>query len=168
MRNEQKSHDGNNADTVVNMHVNICIQLIKAESDSWVWIGDTITGTYGEAVVGTGTALYIARGTSFYRYRPADDSLVELASPPKPDGKAFKTGTALAWDGNNYVYALYGSATGNSRRWFYRYSTSGNSWEALANTTADQGEGDAIAWVSFDNHIYATKLELNYHRSDLD
>jgi len=34
--------------------------------DSWVWVRDTVTGAYGEAVVGTGTALYIARGTKFY------------------------------------------------------------------------------------------------------
>lgn len=132
------------------------IQPVKAESGSWIWVRDTITGAWGEAVVGTGTALYIARGTSFYRYRPVDDSLVELTSPPKPDSKAFKTGTALAWDGDDYIYALYGAATGDSRRWFYRYSISGNSWEALTNTPADQGEGDAIAWSSLDNRIYAT------------
>ena len=51
---------------------------------------------------------------------------------------------------------MYGAATGDSRRWFYRYSISGNSWEALANTTADQGEGNAITWVSTENCVYAT------------
>ena len=131
-------------------------QLVKAEA-SWVWVRNTVTGAYGEAVVGTGAALYIARGTSFYRYLPADNSFVELASPPKPDGYAFKTGTTLAWDFNDSIYALFGAATGESRRWFYRYSISSNAWEALANTTADQGEGDALTWVGKSyNFIYAT------------
>jgi len=123
---------------------------------SWVWVRDTVTGAYGEAVVGTGKALYIARGTSFYRYLPADDGWTELASPPEPDGYAFKTGTALAWDFGEYIYALCGATTGDSRRWFFRYSISTDSWETLANTTADQGEGNALTWVSVDNCIYAT------------
>ena len=129
----------------------------SSSSNSWVWIRDTITGAWGEAVVGTGDALYVARKSSFYRYRPADDSWTVLAAPPNPDAAdAFKTGTALAWDLGNYIYALYGAATADSRRWFYRYSISGNSWQALANTSYDQGEGDAITWAGLDNRIYAT------------
>jgi predicted secreted protein with PEFG-CTERM motif len=132
------------------------IQSVNAV-DSWVGVRDIITGDYGEAVVGTGAALYIARGTQFYRYLPDDNSWIELASPPDPDADdTFKTGTALAWDSGNYIYALYGAATGDVRRWFYRYSISGNSWEALANSTVDQGEGDAIAWVGVENCVYAT------------
>jgi hypothetical protein len=120
-------------------------------------VKDTVTGAYGEAVVGTGTALYIARGTRFYRYTPSDNRLVELAPPPKPDGDAFKTGTALAWDFGDCIYALFGAATGDSRRWFYRYRISTNSWEALVNTPADQGEGDALTWVGEPyNCLYAT------------
>jgi len=132
------------------------IPYVKADG-SWVWVRDTVTGAYGEAVVGTGDAIYVGRQTSFYRYDPAGNSWTVLAAPPNPDpGDAFKTGTALAWDFSDYIYALYGAATGDSRRWFYRYTISGNSWQALANTTADQGEGDAITWVSLDNCIYAT------------
>jgi hypothetical protein len=125
--------------------------------DNWIWVRNTVTGGYGEAVVGTGDAIYIARKTSFYRYDPADNSWTVLTSPPNPDsGDAFKTGTALTWDFDDHVYALYGAATLDSRRWFCRYSISSNSWEALANTTADQGEGDAMTWVDIDNCIYAT------------
>jgi len=132
------------------------IPYVKADG-SWVWVRDTVTGAYGEAVVGTGDAIYVGRKTSFYRYDPADNSWTALAAPPNPDpDDAFKTGTALAWDFSDYIYALYGAATGDSRRWFYRYSISGNSWQAVANTTADQGEGDAITWVGLDNCIYAT------------
>ena len=132
------------------------VQVVGAEG-SWVWVRDTVTGAYGEAVVGTGTALYIARGTKFYRYTPSNNSFVELAPPPKPDGYAFKTGTALAWDFGDCIYALFGAATGDSRRWFYRYRISTNSWEALADTPADQGEGDALTWVGRPyNCLYAT------------
>ncbi len=133
------------------------IRSVSGSSNSWVWVRDTITGAWGEAVVGTGDTIYVARKSSFYRYQPADKSWSMLTAPPNPDaGDAFKTGTALAWDFGDYIYALYGAATDDSRRWFYRYSISGNSWQALANTTADQGEGDAITWVGLNNRIYAT------------
>jgi len=132
------------------------VQTVTSET-GWVWVRDTITGDYGEAVVGTGDAIYVARGTSFYRYNPIDNSWSVLAAPPNPDSSdAFKTGTALAWDFGDYVYALCGAATGDSRRWFYRYSISSNVWESLANTTADQGEGDAMTWVDIENCAYAT------------
>jgi len=129
---------------------------VVADADYWVWVADTVTGNYGEAIVGTGDAIYIARGDRFYRYNPSSNSLVELASPPAPDGYAFKTGTALAWDFDDYIYALYGAATGESRRYFYRYSISRDYWEALAETPYDQGEGDAITWVESEGRIYAT------------
>jgi len=136
------------------------IQPVESEpgtNGSWVWIRDTSTGAWGEAVVGTGDAIYIARKSSFYRYRPADNDWTVLATPPNPDaGDAFKTGTTLTWDFGNYIYALYGAATDDSRRWSYRYNISADSWEALANTPYDQGEGDAITWVGLDNRIYAT------------
>lgn len=126
-------------------------------SGSWTWIRNIVTGDYGEAVVGTGTAVYIARGVKFYRYAPSSGSWAEMSPPPNPDsGDAFKTGTALAWDFGDHIYALYGAATSDNRRWFYRYSISGNSWDALANTSADQGEGDAMVWVSSESCIYAT------------
>jgi hypothetical protein len=38
-----------------------------------------------------------------------------LAPPPKPDGDAFKTGTALAWDFGDCIYALFGAATGDRK-----------------------------------------------------
>lgn len=133
------------------------VPVVSGAGSSWVWVRDTITGAWGEAVVGTDNAIYIARKSSFYRYHPADNSWTMLVAPPNPDaGDAFKTGTALAWDFGDYIYALYGAATDDSRRWFYRYSISGNSWQALTNTTYDQGEGDTITWVGLDNRIYAT------------
>jgi len=119
-------------------------------SSSWVWVRDTVTGDYGEAVVGTGTDIYIARGNSFYRYRPSDNSFVELAAPPQPDGYAFKTGAALAWEPPaSGIWALYGAATGESRRYFYRYDIAGDFWDRMPDTPVDQGEGDTITFVDF-------------------
>ena len=128
--------------------------IVRATEDSWIWVENTVTGAWGEAVVGTGDAIYIARQMSFYRYHPIN-GWTTLANPPNPDsGDTFKTGTALAWDFGDYIYALYGAATSDSRRWFYRYSISGNSWTILANTTANQGEGDSLTCVG--ESIYAT------------
>lgn len=129
------------------------ILCVKA---SWVEVDDTVTGAYGEAIIGAGDTVYFARGGSFYRYLPTNTSFEELASPPQPDGNAFKTGTALAWDSGDHIYALYGAATGDDRRWFYRYAISGNHWEALENTSVAQGEGDAAVWVESESCIYAS------------
>ena len=85
--------------------------------DSWTWVRDIATGDYGEAVVGTGTALYVARGPEFYRYLPSTNSWSIMATPPNPDDDdTFKTGTALAWDSSDYIYALLGASTGDVRR----------------------------------------------------
>lgn len=64
---------------------------------SWIRVRDTVTGAYGEAVVGSGDAIYIARKSSFYRYNVSDNSWTPPAAPPNPDsGDAFKAGTVLA------------------------------------------------------------------------
>ena len=132
------------------------LRWVKA-TEEWIAVQNTVTGAYGEAVVGTGDAIYIARKISFYKYTPGDDTWIPLTAPPNPDsGDTFKTGTALTWDLNEYIYALYGAATTDSRRWFSRYHIPTDTWEPLANTTADQGEGDAITWVQSENKTYAT------------
>jgi len=132
------------------------VQPVQANY-SWIFVRDTVTGAYGEAVIGTGNAIYVARRNGFYRYNPSDNSWTPLKPPPSFDsGVVFQTGTALAWDFNDSIYALLGAATGKSRRWFYRYRISQDSWEVLANTTAEQGEGNAMTWVGVDNCIYAT------------
>ncbi|MBN1367754.1 MAG: hypothetical protein JW967_07495 [Dehalococcoidales bacterium] len=61
-------------------------------------------------------------------------------------------GGALAYDGNNYIYAL----RGNNSSSFYRYSISGNSWSSMANTPANFGvDGDLVYDGS--NYIYALR-----------
>lgn len=50
---------------------------------------------------------------------------------------AVGAGAALAWDGGDYVYALRGAGTSD----FWRYSLSGDTWEAMASTPAPVGAG---------------------------
>ncbi|MFW6117759.1 MAG: hypothetical protein ACOC6G_04155 [Thermoproteota archaeon] len=107
--------------------------------------------------MGTGDTLYIARRNRFYSYHPTNKSLRWLTPPPNPLGSnSFKTGTALAWDHHDSIYALCGAATGEKRRCFYCYSISSDSWHILANTTFDQGEGNSLAWVDSEKILYAT------------
>ena len=119
------------------------------------------TGGYGEAVVGTGDNIYVARclyatsTPSFSRYDPDADSWTSMSTSGLPSG-AFRSGTALAWDHDKNIYALCGGRySDGSRTLFYRYSISGNNWEQLADTPHAQGAGDAITWSEHDDQVYA-------------
>jgi len=71
---------------------------------------------------------------------------------------AFRNGAALAWDSDDYIYALLGArykAEEDNRSLFYRYSITNDSWERLADTLHGQGAGDAITWSDYDGYIYA-------------
>ena len=109
-------------------------------------------GNYGVAVTGAGESIYIANSTTggvnyFMRYNTVENNWGSLSNPPP----WFKNGTALAWGGGDYIYALfggsYGDHNGKARYYFYQYIISGDSWEQLANTPGPQGAGDAITWV---------------------
>jgi len=114
-------------------------------------------GALGEAVVGTGDSIYVIRAHSigtwnFWLYSPSTDQWTDLAVPPERP----KTGTALAWDGGEYIYALLGASYSDaSRTYFYRYHIPSDSWSALPDTPAPQGAGDALTWCGFDNKLYA-------------
>ena len=86
-----------------------------ASSLDWISMGSSPTrGGYGEAVLGTGDALYIVRcmsaGTrpAFYRFDPRDRTWSEESVVGLPDG-AFRNGTSLAWDRERFIYALAGA-----------------------------------------------------------
>lgn len=131
------------------------------------WSGYSSTpkaGGYGEAVIGTGDHIYVVRcpyATSevyFWRYDPDSDSWVSL-STPCVDGETigiFRSGTALTWDGGDYIYALAGAGYGDpDRRLFLGYSIYDDEWSVLANTPSPQGAGDAVCWSSYNNMLYA-------------
>jgi hypothetical protein len=130
--------------------------------DKWVDKENTPeVGGYGEAVVGTGSYIYVAKclyATStprFWRYDPGADSWANMSVTGLPTG-AFRNGTALAWDNGDYIYALCGARYSDAdRRLFFRYTISTDSWTQLENTPGPQGAGDAITWSGYDGYIYA-------------
>jgi len=121
-------------------------------------------GGFGEAVVGTGNNIYVIRshstGSSYFgEYDPSNDCWTTLkkwgdlsdSDLPRP-----KSGTALAWDSNTYIYVMFGGAQrDNNRKYFYRYNITDNSWAPLTDTPYPQGAGNAITWSGYDNKIYA-------------
>ena len=131
----------------------------------WVKKANTTkAGALGEAVVGTSSNIYIAwcrycnTSPQFWRYDPIEDKWnYSMSNSNLPRG-AFRNGAALAWDSDNYIYALLGARyppKDVNRCLFYRYCVSNNSWEQLADTPHAQGAGDAIAWSGYDGCIYA-------------
>ncbi|MEA2053679.1 MAG: Ig-like domain-containing protein [Candidatus Thermoplasmatota archaeon] len=134
------------------------------QSGEWIPSKNTsFSGGLGEAVVGTGDYIYVMRSYSsgssvFWRYPINNDwekvkqwsDLVE-SDLPRP-----KSGTALAWDHNDYIYVMFGSAGSDiNREYFYRYNITNNSWKRLTDTPHTQGAGDAITWCGYDGYVYA-------------
>ncbi|MEM1689280.1 MAG: hypothetical protein QW623_02290 [Candidatus Hadarchaeales archaeon] len=129
-----------------------------------VWIEKAPTpqpGGYGQALVSVGNYIYIIRcydvldNVHFWRYDPFANEWTEINTSMLPQG-LFRNGTALAWDNENYIYALAGARYQDSNRTiFLRYSIPSNSWEFLENTPGPQGAGDALCWCGYDGRIYA-------------
>lgn len=137
--------------------------MTSAQSLNWISQGTSpISGGYGEAVVGTGDSIYVVKclyassEPIFYRY---DTDLRTWNSEPTdglPIG-AFRTGTALAWDGERYIYALGGARYDDdpNRREFYRYDVILRLWTSLSESPHAQGAGDALTWSGYDSKLYA-------------
>ena len=120
-----------------------------------------VSGGYGEAVVGTGDDIYVARcpyatsTPSFSRYDPDTDSWISMNTSGLPSG-AFRNGMSMVWDRDDHIYALFGGRYSDSNRTlFYRYSITNDVWEQLTDTPHAQGAGDAITWSEYDDHVYA-------------
>ena len=137
---------------------------VTAGGSGDTWAEKTSTpevGGYGEAVVGTGTHIYAAKcmfATSaprFWSYDPGTDTWADVSVQGLPAG-VFRNGTALAWDGDDAIYALTGARYSDAdRRDFYRYTVSTDSWTRLADTPGAQGAGDAVTWSGYDGYTYA-------------
>ena len=119
-------------------------------------------GGYGEAVVGTGEHIYIARcmrnpsAPYFWRFDPSTRIWDESMNVSGLSIGAFRSGTSLTWDNGRYIYALLGGRySDNDRRLFYRYSIPNDSWERLNDTPFPQGAGDALTWSGYDDQVYA-------------
>ncbi len=119
------------------------------------------TGAFGEALTSTGDALWIVRDAtaastpSFWRYDPISDLWEDRDTSTLPDG-VFRNGTALAWDGDQKIYALAGARySDDDRREFWRYDTIGDFWLQIESTLGPQGAGDAIIHCTWDGRFYA-------------
>jgi hypothetical protein len=99
--------------------------------------------------------MYASSTPYFWRYNLTANSWDLMNTSGLPIG-AFRSGTALAWDHNDYTYALLGGRySDNDRRLFYQYSISNNNWDPLLDTPHIQGAGDALTWSGYDEQIYA-------------
>jgi hypothetical protein len=143
----------------------VLLFALAVAQGTWVKRADApVSGGYGEAIVGTCQYIYLVRelyvttAPEFYRYDCQSNSwqsrstngllLIEGDMP-------FRTGTALAWDGGNFIYALAGGrGEDKDRRLFFRYIISKDQWEILEPTPHPQGACDALAWSGFDSKLY--------------
>ncbi|MEM2882578.1 MAG: hypothetical protein QXL35_04980, partial [Candidatus Bathyarchaeia archaeon] len=96
--------------------------MAAAQGGKWVERKPTpYQGGLGEAVVGAGDYIYAIRAHStgrcyFWIYSPSTDAWKTILewNPDDPIPRP-KSGTALAWDGGNNIYALLGAAYGENR-----------------------------------------------------
>jgi hypothetical protein len=157
------------AGVIAGLAILLCVaNSLRVTGQQWTQCSSTQkAGGLGQAVLGTGDHIYVLRGYSsgacqFWRYDPAANSWVTLLewSPlalapfnpiPRP-----KSGTALAWDGDDQIYVLFGGAgTDTERAFFYSYVISTQTWTRLADSPHAQGAGDAMTWSGYDNALYA-------------
>lgn len=146
----------------------VALALTVTASPAWQFVSNSPkAGGLGEAVTSDGQCLYILRAAStgeyqFWSYDPGALAWTELAIPPERP----KSGTALAWDGADFIYALLGAAQADENRdFFYRYSISLKSWELLKPTGRPQGAGNALAWSGYDGRLYALVGSAEHGRS---
>jgi hypothetical protein len=134
-------------------------------------------GGLSQAIVGTDDALYILRAHKsndpLYFWRCPineatyfDEPLTGLLGAEARARGVFQNGTALAWDGERYIYALVGGFYEHrGRKGFWRYDTCigqlpdcEKRWSQLADTPGEQGAGDALAFVKQGESAYVYAL----------
>lgn len=122
---------------------------------SFTALPDTVSGG-AETIVKTdpycgGEALYVLKGyntTTAWRYCVATQrwDMTGAASnvaplPSTPISYTVNSGSAMSWDGGDYIYVLRGNSTNS----FLRYKISNNTWELLPDTqTVARGGADLI------------------------
>ncbi|KSV17889.1 hypothetical protein CY91_03965 [Dehalococcoides mccartyi] len=101
----------------------------------------------GASMVWTGgNDLFAVFGNSkaFRRYNIPSDTWLKtnaLGSNLPNSRSNILSGGCLAWDRNNYIYALNGGTIG-----FQRYSISGNAWTNMANAPSAIGTGGSLSY----------------------
>ena len=139
-----------------------------AFAQEWVQITNTPkAGGLGQAACGIVDQVLLIRGYSsgkchLWQFDPDSTRISVLLEWDPPKSASFnpiprpKSGTALAWDYGDFVYALFGGAGSDTdRTLFYRYGIQSGTWTQLKNTPHPQGAGDALVWCGYDNSVYA-------------
>jgi hypothetical protein len=132
-------------------------------SNTWEQMADA-PGDVGDgsALVWASGAIYAARGggtAGFYRYDPGSDAWTTLQTPA--GGTVFGAGAGLAWDGNDWIFAILGD--GGSH--FQRYRISTDQWLVLGDgssaTTNDDdtptavNAGGGLAYMDYYESLFA-------------
>ncbi len=154
----------------------ICLALLEFPTTlgqnpiEWTQVSSSPTiWNYAVGVTAAGDSIYIANSktsgdweSKFMRYNTSAGQWDILATPTQ----SFKNSIAMAWDQDNYIYALlgasYGDIDGGGRFYFFRYNIATNTWTQLQDTPHTNGPGDAMCFVpgrvlnvSNDNFLYA-------------
>ena len=153
----------------------ICLALLRfpitqGDPDEWNQVSYSPTiWNYAVGVTAAGDSIYIANSktsgdweSKFMRYNTSTGQWSTLSTP----SQSFKNSIAMAWDKENYIYALLGASysdiDGGGRFFFFRYNIATNTWTQLQNTPHTNGPGDAMCFVpgwvlnvSNDNFLYA-------------
>lgn len=149
----------------------ILVGVLASSRSQWVIVGKTPkAGGYSQAVVGTRDNIYILRGHQrddplhFWRcYVEGPRGMVSctdegLQGLPGSEDRArgiFRSGTALAYDGSDYIYALSGRFyTQQGSNALFRYDLEARTWSTLQNTDWLQGPGDALAFAEWQGKEY--------------
>ncbi len=133
-----------------------------AAPPTWTALADTPeSGGYGQALEGTGDALYLVKGYSassaqdFWKYDPVADAWSPMSTSGLPSG-TMRNGATLEHDGGDRLYALAGARYSDSdRRAFWQFSFAADAWSQKADTPCAQGAGDATTWSDTDGVLYA-------------
>ena len=120
-------------------------------------------GEHSLWTVGAGDNIYILQSDDGLAvYTPSTDNWTPLVSGSDLpfEGGIAKNGCAMAWDNKDNIFILEGGsyADDNTRKKFFVYHISDNTFDTLENTPYQQGAGDALAWVENggNDYIYAT------------
>ena len=134
------------------------LPAVQQGNSPWLQVGQTrFAGGFGQALASDGRDLYILRQFTEntridFQHLVLTDGLVtrttNLTAPPLD----VKDGTAIVFDPEGNLYAMFGAGYAEQRRGFARY-TAGR-WIELSPTPANQGAGDAMTFVSHQGQRY--------------
>lgn len=107
------------------------------------------------AVVGAATRQRPGAFTAFMRFSIADGKWNDL-DYPDPLWMCSDDGSALAWDGGDFIYSFGGSTCSDGESsLFARYSISAKEWQPRAPVPTTVDDGGSLVWDG-GRYIYAT------------